>query len=55
MSLLSHCPSTLKGFGEQEKYLRTREKSVSLQSSKKTRRRIQGTTGPSAAPPSQES
>jgi len=33
---------------------RTGEKPVSLQSSKRARRRTQGTTGRSASPPSQE-
>jgi len=48
MSLLSHSPSSLNGPGEQEKCLRTEGKPVSLQSSKRARRRTQGTTGRSA-------
>jgi len=38
----------------QERCLRTGERPMSLQSSKRARRRTQGTTGPSASPPSQE-
>jgi len=47
-------PLSLKGPGGQERCPRTEEKPVSLQSSKRARRRIQGTTGRSASPPSQE-
>jgi len=52
--LLSHSPSTLKGPGGQERCPRTGERPVSLQSSKRARRRTQGTTGLSASPPSRE-
>jgi len=45
MSLLHLSPSSLKGPGGQERCPRTREKPVSLQSPKRARRRIQGTTG----------
>ena len=44
-------PSSLRGPGGQERYLRTGERQMSLQSSKRTRRRTQGTTGRSASPP----
>jgi len=54
MSLLSHSPSSLRGPGGQERCPRTGEKPVSLQSSKRVRRRTQGTTGWSVLPPSQE-
>jgi len=54
MSLLSHSPSAMKGPGGQERCPRTEEKPMSLQSSKRARRRTQGTTGWSASPPSQE-
>ena len=50
MSLLSHSPSSLTGRGGQEKCPRTGEGQMSLQSSKRARRRIQGTTGRSASP-----
>jgi len=55
MSLLSHSPSSLKGPGGQERSPRTEGKPMSLQSSKRARRRTQGTTGRSASPPSRES
>jgi len=54
MSLLSHSPSSWKGPGEQERCLRTREQPVSLQSSRRARRRTQENTGQSASPPSLE-
>ena len=54
MSLLSHSPSSLRGPGGQERCPRTGERPMSLQSSKRARRRTQRTTGQSASPPSQE-
>jgi len=54
VSLLSHSPSSLKGPGGQQKCLRTRGKPESLKSSKRARRRTQGTTGWSASTPSPE-
>jgi len=53
--IVSHSPPSLKGPGEQEKCPRTGGKPVSLQSSKRARRRTQGTTGWSSPPPSIES
>ena len=53
-NLLSHSPSSLRGPGGQERCPRTRERPMSLQSSKRARRRTQGTTGRSASPPSRE-
>ena len=54
MPLLSHSPSSLKGPGGQERCLRTGERPMSLQSSKRGRIRTRGTTGQSASPPVQE-
>jgi len=54
MSLLSHSPSSLKGPGEHERFWRTEGKPKSLQSSKRARRKTQGTTGGPALPPSLE-
>ena len=51
MSLLSHSPSSLRGPGGQERCLSTGERPMSLQSSKRARRRTGGTTGRSASPP----
>ena len=51
---LSHSPSSLKGPGRQERCPRTGERPMSLQSSKRARKRTQGTTGRSASPPSRE-
>ena len=44
----------LRGRGGQERCPRTGERPMSLQSSKRARRRTQGTTGRSASPPSRE-
>jgi len=49
-----HSPSSFKGPGEQEKYLRTEGKPMSLQSSERARSRMQGTTDRAASPPSLE-
>jgi len=54
MSLLSHSPPSLRSLGEHEKCLRTGEQPKSLHSSKRARRRTQGTTGWSASSPSLE-
>jgi len=54
MSLLSHSPSSWKAPVQRERCPRTEEKPVSLQSSKRARRRTQGATGRSASPPSRE-
>jgi len=47
-------PSPLRGPGGQERCPRTGERPMSLQSSKRTRKRTQETTGRSASPPSWE-
>ena len=52
MSLLSHSPSSLRGPGGQKSCPRTGERPMSLRSSKRARKRTQGTTGWSASPPS---
>lgn len=54
MLLLSHTPSSLKGYGEQERCLKTEGKPVSLQYSKRMRRRTPENTGQSVSPPSLE-
>jgi len=54
MLLLSHSPSSWRGPGEQERCPRTRGKPMSLQSSKRARRRTQENIGQSASPPSLE-
>jgi len=46
--------SSLRCHGGQERCPRTGERPMSLQSSKRARRRTQGTTGRSASPPSRE-
>jgi len=45
MSLLSNSPSSFRGPGGQERCPRTGERPLSLQSSKRARRRTHGTTG----------
>ncbi|PKU36831.1 rna-directed dna polymerase from mobile element jockey-like [Limosa lapponica baueri] len=52
--LLSRSPSSLKGPGEQARCPRNGGKPMSLQSSKRARRRTWETTGQSASPPSLE-
>jgi len=54
MSLLSHSPSSLRGPGGQERSLSMGGKQMSPASSKRARRRTQGTTGWAASPPSWE-